>query len=233
MQHPDDLRLYLHFANLCLAHNSFQAGVDMLDAGIHRIPKDASLFLARGILLIQLARYPAAENDFTRAEALDPNARYAGALQGMAKLQENRLGPAADELRKRVRQQPKDAFLQYLLAETLAHGGASPGSAEFAQALQAAKQAVVLQPKFGLARDVLGRLYLQQGNVTAAVRESRQAFADDPTDQTALYHLILALKKAGQADEIPALTKKLASVRQAAQQKEISERRFAIVTTTR
>lgn len=230
VNHPGDSRLYLHFANLCLAHTSFKAGVDMLDAGIARRPKDASLLLARGILLIQLARYADAQKDFDHAETLDPNARYAGALQGMAKLQENQLGAAATELRTRVRAHPKDAFLQYLLAETLARGGAVPGSADFSEALQAAKTAVALQPNFGLARDVLGRLYLQRGDITAAVRESRQAFEDDPTDQTALYHLILALKKAGKTNEIPTLTKKLASVRQAAQQKEINERRFAIVT---
>ncbi len=227
---PGSTQLYLHFADLCLAHASFQAGVDMLNAGIHHSPKASSLYLARGILQIQLAQYAAAEEDFSRAETLDPNTRYAAALQGMTRLQQNHLGQAAGELRKRIKQQPKDAFLHYLLAETLLRSGAAQGSPEFSQALEAAKTAVRLQPELGLARDVLGRLYLQSGNINGAVEQSKLAFADDPTDQTALYHLILALRKAGRTSEIPALVKKLTALRQQAQQKEIDERRFAIVT---
>ena len=228
---PDQTRLYLHFADLCLAHASFQAGVDMLNAGIRRSPGAASLYLARGILRIQLAHYAAAEEDFSRAERLDPNARYAAALQGMTELQQNNLGQAADKLRKRIEKQPNDAFLHYLLAETLLRSGAALGSQEFSQALQAAKTAVQLQPELGLARDVLGRLYLQAGDINGAVEQSKLAFANDPTDQTALYHLILALRKAGRSSEIPALTKKLTSLRRQAQKREIDERRFAIVTT--
>lgn len=231
VQHPEDTRLYVHFANLCLAHNSFQAGVDMLNAGIARSPKAASLYLARGILQAQLAHYPAAEQDFSRAETLDPNTRYAAALQNMAKLQQDQLGPAAADLRLRIKQRPEDAFLYYLLAETLARTGAAPGNPEFAEALQAAKTAVKLQPGLGLARDVLGRLYLQQGDISGAIEQSKLAFANDPSDLPALYHLIQALRKAGRTTEIPPLTRKLADLRQEAQKKEISERRFAIVTT--
>jgi hypothetical protein len=38
------------------------------------------------------------------------------------------------------------------------------------------------------------------------------------------------LKKAGRTQEIPALTRKLADLRQQAQKKEMSERQFAIVS---
>jgi tetratricopeptide (TPR) repeat protein len=231
VQYPENTRLYVHFANLCMAHNSFQAGIDMLNAGISRSPEAASLYLARGILQAQLAHYSAAEDDFSRAEALDPNTRYAAALENMAKLQQDQLGPAVDDLRKRIKRQPQDAFLYYLLAETLARRGATPGSPEFAEALDAAKTAVKLQPQLGLARDVLGRLYLQQGNIEGAIAESRLAFDKDPSDLTALYHLIQALRKAGKTNEIPALTRKLADLRQNAQKKESSERKFAIVTS--
>ncbi|HXE04676.1 MAG TPA: tetratricopeptide repeat protein, partial [Bryobacteraceae bacterium] len=112
----------------------------------------------------------------------------------------------------------------------LARSGAVPGSAEFSDAVRAAQTAVRLQPDLGLARGVLGKLYLQEGNVDAAIEQSRLAYESDPADVTALYHLIRALKKAGRTQEIPALTRKLADLRQQAQKKEMSERQFAIVS---
>jgi tetratricopeptide (TPR) repeat protein len=107
--------------------------------------------------------------------------------------------------------------------------GASVGSPEFAAALEAARKAVELQPDLGLARDVLGRLYLQQGNIDEAIKQSRLAFRDDPNDQAALYHLILALKKGGKSDEVPELMKRLTALREDARTKEIRERQYAIV----
>lgn len=228
---PESTPLYLHFTDLCLAHHSFQAGVDMLNTGIARSPKVPALYLARGILRAQLAQHAAAEEDFAHAETLEPNTRYVAALQGMAKLQQNQLEPAASEIRSRVKRQPNDAFLQYLLAETLARRGAVPGTPDFTEAVKSAQKAVDIQPDFALARDVLGRLYLQEGKVTAAVEESRKAFASDPNDVTALYHLIRALRKAGKTDELPELTRKLTALRAQAQQKEIEERRYAIAVS--
>jgi len=227
--HPKDSRLYLHFADVALTHHSFQAGVDMLNAGISQSPHLSSLYLTRGILKVQLAQYAEAEQDFAQAEAIDPSSRYSAALQGMAKLQQNQLAPAGEEIRRRVGKHPDDPFLYYLLAETLTRRGAVAGTPEFAEAVAAARKAVSLQPHFALARDVLGRLYLQKGDTTEAVKQSRLAIADDPTDQTALYHLIRALKKAGQDAEVPALIAKLAQLRTQAQQKEMQERRYAIV----
>lgn len=230
VQHPDNARLYVHFANLCLAHSSFAAGVDMLNVGIARSASTASLYLARGILEVQLANYAAAESDFSRAETLKAGSKYAAALENMMRLQQDQLQPAAADLRRRIKQHPQDAFLYYLLAETLARSGAVPGSAEFSDAVRAAQTAVRLQPDLGLARGVLGKLYLQEGNVEAAIEQSRLAYQSDPADVTALYHLIRALKKAGRTQEIPALTRKLADLRQQAQKKEMSERQFAIVS---
>lgn len=228
---PDAMRLYVHFADLCLAHASFQTGVEMLNVGLQRSPEAAPLYLARGILQVQLAHYDAADADFARAETLDPNAQYTAAVQGMAKLQQNHLSEAANSIRQRIQEKPNDAFLHYLLAETLARSGATPGGPEFQQAIQAAKRAVQLDPKLGLARDVLARLYLQAGKLEEAMKESRLALAADPNDQTALYHLISALRKAGKKHEIPELAKKLTALRAAAQQQEISERRYVIVAS--
>jgi len=50
---PDKEEYYLHFADLCFTHSSYDAGVAMLTAGLKRLPKSASIYLARGVLYVQ------------------------------------------------------------------------------------------------------------------------------------------------------------------------------------
>ncbi len=226
---PDVPRFYLEFANISLVHASYRVGIDMLNVGLGRLPRNASLFLARGILYIQLGQYDKSDDDFLHAEQFDPRVAAASAARGMAALQENKPGEAEVTIRTQIVKQPDNAFLRYLLAEAILRKGAAVGSPLFKEALGAAEKAVELQPNLALARDVLGRLYLQEGNNREAIEQSRLAFHYDPTDQTALYHLILALKKDGQAAQLPELTKKLTELRERAREKESSEHKYALI----
>ncbi len=51
---PTDPSNYVAFAVLCLTHDSFQVGIDMLNAGLKRVPNGSSLYLSRGVLYAQL-----------------------------------------------------------------------------------------------------------------------------------------------------------------------------------
>ncbi|MGA8028387.1 MAG: tetratricopeptide repeat protein [Bryobacteraceae bacterium] len=226
---PDDARYYVHFADICLTHASYKVGVDMLNAGLKWLPGSAPLYVARGILLIQLGQYEESESDFSKAEQLDPSAEAGSAARSMAALQQNNLAEAEATIRDRLKRQPDDSFLYYLLAETLARKGATVGTANFREALDAASKAVRLRPDFASARDVLGRLYLQEGNINEAIEQSRLAVRADPTDQTALYHLILALRKTDKKDELPKLGAQLTALREQARRRENSERKYALV----
>src|SRR6266576_3676676 len=69
---PHDINLYLDFANVSMDHQSYQVGVDMIDAGLRAEPNAAALYVARGVLYVQLAQYDKAESDFAKADAIDP-----------------------------------------------------------------------------------------------------------------------------------------------------------------
>lgn len=229
IKEPDVAKYYIDFANMCLTHASFQVGVDMLNAGLARLPHSGALYLTRGILYVQMGQYDKSEQDFASAAKFDPNLAYGESAAGLAELQQNNLSKAEATVRERLHKDPNDAFSYYLLAETLLRKGAPPGSADFTEALHAAERAVQLDGRFALGRDVLGRLYLQQGKLEEAIQQSRLAFQDDPTDQTALYHLIMALRKGGKPGEIPPLAKKLAELRQQAERKEATEHKYSLV----
>ncbi|MGB0011426.1 MAG: tetratricopeptide repeat protein [Candidatus Sulfotelmatobacter sp.] len=226
---PHNVNLYVDFANISLDHQSFQVGVDMINAGLTVEPKAASLYVARGVLYVQLAQYDKAEADFEAADALNPGQSVGSAAEGLAAVQQNDPERALSTVRAKLAKKPNDAFLLYLQAQILTQRGPDPGSAEFHQAVKSAEKAIALRPSLTDARDILAKLYLQAGENEAAAEQSRKALNSDPKDQTALYHLIQALRKTGQTQDIPDLLKRLANLRIEGTKEEAKRNRYKLV----
>ncbi len=153
---PGNVALYVDFANIAMTHQSFQTGIEMIDAGLKRQPNAAELYLARGVLYVQLADYEKAEADFDKAEQLDPNQALSAAAQGMVAEERNQSDPdrALETVRSKLAKKPGDAFLWYLQAAILTQKAPLPGSAEFERASRSARKAVALQPSLAAAHDV-------------------------------------------------------------------------------
>ena len=231
---PRNVALYVDFANLAMTHQSFQTGIEMMNAGLNLQPEAADLYLARGVLYVQLADYDRAEADFEKAERLDPGQALSGAAQGMVAEEKNQNDPdkALATVRAKLAKKPGDAFLWYLQAAILSQKAPEPGSAEFQEAVQSAKKAILLQPTLSVAHNVLGKLYLQSGQNALAIKECRAALQGNPADQTALYHLIVALRKTNDQGEIPDLLKRLAKARQDATREEADHNRYKLVVSS-
>ena len=226
---PQDVNLYVSFAVLSATHQSFQVGINVVNDGINLHPKAAPLFFARGVLFVQLAEYDKAQADFDKAYELDPSQSLTVAAQGLTSVQQNDMVHALDGVQAKLARRPDDPILLYMQADILVQQGAEPGSAEFAKALRSAKRAVELRPTLGPARGVLAKLYLQSGQYQEAARECRKTLEIDPDDQTAVYHLIQALRKTESKSEIPGLLKRLASLRQQAATEEREQYRYKLV----
>src|SRR5271169_3035155 len=69
---PQRVNLYLDFAAISAAHQSFEVGINVVNEGIVLQPKAAPLYFARGVLYVQLAEYDKAQADFETAYELDP-----------------------------------------------------------------------------------------------------------------------------------------------------------------
>jgi hypothetical protein len=59
-------------------------------------------------------------------------------------------------------------------------------------------------------------LYLSAGQFGAAAEQARQILKEDPGNESALYHLIVSLRREGNTEELPDLLKRMAQLRQAA-----------------
>ena len=226
---PRNVNLYLDFAAISSAHQSFQVGINVVNDGIALQPKAAPLYFARGVLYVQLAEYEKAQTDFDSAYQLDPTQSLSVAAQGLAAAQQNDLDHALAGVQEKLTRQANDPILLYLQADILTQKGAEPGSPEFQAAMRSAKKAVELRPTLAPARGVLAKLYLQAGEYSVAAAQCRKALESDPKDQAALYHLIQALRKSGKNDQIPPLLKQLALLRQEAAKKEREQYRYKLV----
>lgn len=226
---PENPKLYVDFATLSLNHSSYQVGIDMINAGLSRLPNSAALYAARGVLYVQLAEYEKGEADFETAERLNPTQPFGSEAYGLAKFQQNNLDDALASVRAKLKSHPNDAFLNYLLAQVLSQQGATPGTAKFREAVDAAAKAVRLDPDLTEARDVLAGLYLKSGHNEDSIRESREVLKKEPDDPEALYHLMQALRRTGKTGEIPELVKRLAAAQSASSKKELSQNRFKLV----
>jgi tetratricopeptide (TPR) repeat protein len=226
---PQNVNLYMDFANLSSAHESFQVGIDVVSDGIAQLPKAAPLFLARGVLYVQLAQYDKAEADFETAHQLDPHQSLSAAAQGLLAEQENNLDGALATVQTKLVEKPNDPVLLYLRADFLSQKGVEPGTPEFQLAMRSATRAVSLRPGLSGARTVLAKLDLQAGRYPEAVEQCRKALEQDPNDQTALYHMIQGLRKTGDKTEIPDLLKRLAQLRKQTAHEESQRYQYKLV----
>lgn len=227
---PKKLKYFVDFATICFTHQSFQVGVDMIDVGLQANPKAAQLYVARGVLYIQLGQYDKGEADFEAANRLDPRESSGAIAEGLAEMQQSNLDQALATVRSQLKSHPQDAFLHYMEGQILFQRAGDPGTPEFKQAIAAAELSAKLRPGFELVHDLLGNLYLKSGQMERSMEQSRLALNENPSDQEALYHLIQALRESHQdkKGELPALVKRLAELRQEARNSEAASNRYKL-----
>ena len=222
---------YVSFATMCLDHDSFQVGIDMINAGLQRIQNDPSLYLSRGLLYAQLSDYAKAEADFSRVDQLDAGQALSSYAKDLADVERNNPDKALLNVRSQLKAHPDSPELHFLLARLLSDRNADPDSADFKEAVSSAKAALALRPAMVDARDLLGGLYIHAEQYNLAIEQSRLAIKQSPSDETAAYHLLVALRHTGQSgtDEMKALVKRLAEMHQESLKRETERKKFRLV----
>jgi tetratricopeptide (TPR) repeat protein len=225
----DNPDLYVRFAGLCLNHDSFQVGLDVVNAGLGRIPKSASMYVARGLLYGQMGDYSNAESDLQTAEQLNPAQTTSSFALAATAMQHGDLEKALETVREQLKTHPNDPRLRYMLAKILVDQGAKSGSPEFQEAMKSASMAVRAKPDFVPGHDLLATLYLNAGKNDLAAEQCRISLAVDPSDQSALYHLISALRSSGNRAEVQDLVKKLLALQRKTSEQPTARERYKIM----
>ncbi len=219
---------YIAFAALCIDHESFQVGIDMINAGLSRIPNAARLYLSRGLLYAEEAEYDKAEADFARAEQLDANQSMSSYTADLAQVQKNNPDEALRRVRLQLKAHPDSPLLHYLLAQLLMKNPATDSDA-YKEAMKEDLRALELKPDLVSARDLMATIDMQAGQYEKAIEQCRAALQYAPDDEAATYHFIISLRHAGKKDELQPLVKRLAELHQQSLQNETDRKRYTLV----
>ena len=128
---------YVDLASICLDHQNFDLGLEIIDIGLRHRPDSSLLHLQRGVLMAMRAELGPAEAEFEPPAAWR---RSAAAYAGLAMIwmQTGHTEQAVDVLRKEA-QARHDHVVPYMFAVALMRSGvdpAGPGAAEAIAALQ-------------------------------------------------------------------------------------------------
>jgi tetratricopeptide (TPR) repeat protein len=220
---------YAAFAALCLEHDSFQVGIDMMNVGLTYIPDDPSLYLSRGLLHVELAQFDNAEADFSRVEKLSSFQGLGSYALDLTEVQRNNPEQAVAAVHSQLKTHPDDPLLNYFLAQSLMNQSPDVESEAFKEAMSAALRAEKVKPDYVPVHDLLAAIYMHAGQYPQAIDECREALRYDSSDETATYHLLIALKHSGDTTELGALSKRLAQLHRESLQHENERKSFRLV----
>jgi len=202
--HNESGMVLSRFVEVRAARQEFERALE-LDPGLAEAHVNLSLVLA------QAGELAAAGDHLDRAIELQGNRReaaYAHYLRAKIWAAQGQIDKAIDELERAVHLRPDYAEAWSDL------GGMRRLALESAGAIEALQRAVALKPDDAVAQYRLGQLYLQDGHAFMAVEHLKQALFYTPNDRATLYNLMLALRKAGRAEDTKPIEKRLAELQQ-------------------
>ncbi len=226
---PTTPSYYAEFASLCLEHDSFQVGVDMMNVGLKYVRDDPSIYLSRGLLYVELADFDMAERDFSMVEHLSSFQSLGSYALDMNEVQRNNPEQALARVRSQLKTHPDDPLLSYFLAQLLMNQSPDLGSKEFKEAMNAAQKTAKLKPDYVPVHDLLASIYMQAGQYSQAIDECHLALHYDPSDEAATYHLLISLKHSGQTQDLAALSKQIAVLHRQSLQRENERKSFRLI----
>ncbi len=227
--YPREERHYIGLAELCSQHGAYDLGLEILSVGTKNMPGSSRIPTMRGVIQAQVGRYEEAEAAFQRAAQLSPDPEPATLGLTVAMQQTGRLAESIELLRKQVEKNPTDATTQLMLGQALIKNGAEPGEEDFHEARAALLRSIELDPNVAAARVELGKLYLKSADLDNSIAQFQQALALDPSERTATYQLMVALRKAGRAQEAAALARKVRAQLQREKAEEVERNRYQLV----
>jgi superkiller protein 3 len=225
---PADERHYVDLAALCVEHDAFDLALEVVNTGLANIPGSSRLYTMRGAIRAERGDVDEAMVDFEHASALRPDELYGSVGLSLVLRQADRLPEAITLLRRKLNGHPRDATLNYLLADVLLRTDPDPASPESAEARAALQRALQARPDFAKAHAALGRLQLRADEVASAVDELRIAVRLDPNDRLALNQLVLAYRRQGRQEDAAAVAAQLKKLLEAERTEEVARNRVRL-----
>ena len=211
---PVDENNYLDLASICIDHNAYPLGVEIVQLGLQKNPRSERLIFQLGVLHALSGQFDFAREEFRIARKLAPGRDLPVAALELADIQQNGREETLQELRANLKQKGDSAILYYLLGSSLIHNGAQPGAPEYAEARTAFEKAIRLDPQLPYPYIELGKMFEQTGNLVGAISLFEKAAAFSSRDPAPYYHLARDYQKLNQPQKAAQMLNKLKEIEQ-------------------
>jgi tetratricopeptide (TPR) repeat protein len=211
---PTDENNYLDLATICIDHNAYPLGIEIIQLGLKTRPGSERLLFQLGVLHALSGEFDLARDEFRKAGKLAPGKDLPVAALELADIQQNGRKDTLQELRRNLKQKGDSAILCYLLGSSLVRNGAQPGTPEYAEARAVFQRAVRLDPKLPYPYIELGKMYEQAGKILEAIPLFEKAAALGPRDPSSFYHLARDYQKLNQPQKASQMLHKLKEIEQ-------------------
>jgi tetratricopeptide (TPR) repeat protein len=211
---PSGENSYLDLATICIDHNAYPLGIEIVQSGLKNKPASEKLLFELGVLHALSGEFDQARDEFRRAGKMAPGADLPIAALELADIQQNGRKDTLQELRRNLKQKGDSAILCYLLGSSLVHNGAHPGTAEYAEARTVFQRALRLDPKLPYPYIELGKMYEQEGKIIEAIPLFERAALLGPRDPSSYYHLARDYQKLKQPQKASQMLNKLKELEQ-------------------
>jgi tetratricopeptide (TPR) repeat protein len=209
LKYPADENNYLDLAGICLDHESYALGLEVIEVGLKNRPDSAKLRFQLGLLHAISGDYQRAQQDFEAAGRLEPASDLPAAALGLTAIQQSRLGDAVQKLREEVTRKTDSGPLWYLLGTALQRSGAPGGPSEQAEAAEAFRNAIRLDPRLPYPYIELGKILVRLKQPKDAVPLLEKAIELAPRERSAYYQLAIAYRQLDQPQRAAEMLEKV------------------------
>ena len=209
---PASARARRNLGRLYMIRGRRQEAAQEFRAALRIAPNDAATWNNLGVMLLELGNLDGAEQAFTGALRLNTLPLDVRINLGVVSLRRGQVKQAEQYLLAALASSQLASSQRALALNTLGLVRATQGRS--AEAEQAFKEAITLEPGYADARQNLGLAYLEKGQMQAGIAELEQAVRYKGTDPT-LHHLLgEAYHMQGQRDQAVASLRKALSLKE-------------------
>jgi tetratricopeptide (TPR) repeat protein len=209
---PASEQNYVDLAALCLDDEDYDLGLEILEVGLHYVPRSYRLYVQRGFMLVMRGRMEDAEKQFRLASTMAPDKSLPYIALGEVWMQIGQAQKAADMLREKSQAPGADFLIPYVFAEALIRSGADAGTPAASEAIRALEKSIRLNSKYARSHAELGKLLLKEGDLDKAIPELKLATELDPNDSGPFYQLGQAYRKVGEKTKAEAMLARVAQL---------------------
>lgn len=218
-QTPEDEELYVLVADACMEHEAYDLGMQVVDAGLKRLPNSAKLHYERGAFSTYENQMDQASSEYEMAAKLAPHTDIFYIASAQNDLLQGRIQDAIGVTRKAIQRGSDNYILLAIFGNAVARDGIAPDQPLFAEAEKALAKSIKERRGYAPAHLALGELLLTAGRVDEAISHLEQARELAPADSAVYSHLAIAYRRSGRADDEQRMLAILAKLNQEQAQK--------------